>query len=166
MGSTGSRGAAFWTPKIAASFTVLEYPLKNSAILDSGTTIHIFNQKSRFITFRAAPEGDFVWAGEKKVPIQGYGTVDIAVSSPKGNHVLRLFDVAYCANFACNLVSLRRLSRKGYWWDTRAAYNCLRQADNSIICSLTDREDQYVIEYVPKEVAPHSFFVRRNRFNS
>jgi hypothetical protein len=34
--------------KDQASFSTNVYPLKNSAILDSGTTIHIFNEITRF----------------------------------------------------------------------------------------------------------------------
>src|SRR5947207_3689681 len=93
-----------------ASFSINSYPLKNSAILDSGTTLHIFNQISRFLNFRRALPGDYVWAGEHKVPIQGYGEVDIEVKSPLGStRILRLFDVAFCKGIVCNLVSLHHL---------------------------------------------------------
>jgi len=58
--------------------------MKNSAILDSGTTIHIFNEITRFLDFRTAPDVDFVWAGDSRVPILGYGDVDIQALGPKG----------------------------------------------------------------------------------
>ena len=121
----------------------------NSAILDSGTTIHIFNNKSRFQDLRRAQPGDYVWAGENKVPIQGYGTVEILVQgSRKENRILRLQDVALCKGIVCNLVSLRQLQKRGIWWDNRPGYNYLRRSDNSILCTLTDRYDQFVLEYV------------------
>src|ERR1700722_12501929 len=63
-------------------FLVENYHLKNSAILDSGTTIHIFNEISPFTSFRTADPGDFVWAGTEKVPTQGYGAIDIMVTVP------------------------------------------------------------------------------------
>ena len=69
---------------------------------------------SRFLNFRAAPYGDFLWAGEQKVPIQGYGDVDIAVKGPESRKILRLYNVAFCENFACNLVSFRKLVRRGF----------------------------------------------------
>src|SRR5215471_16178527 len=34
-----------------AALAIDQYPLKNSAILDSGTTIHIFNEITRFLNF-------------------------------------------------------------------------------------------------------------------
>jgi hypothetical protein len=101
-----------------------QYSLKNSAILDSGTTIHVFNQITRFVNFRTAPDGEFVWAGDTKVPTLGYGNIDIQVRGPKGKlQVLRLYDVAYCENFAANLVSFQQLRRQGYWWDIYPRYN-------------------------------------------
>jgi hypothetical protein len=107
------------------AFSIAQYPLKNSAILDSGTTIHIFNEITRFLRFQTAPVGDFVWAGEHKVKIQGYGDVDVEIQSSKGKRILRLFDVAFCEDFACNLVSLRQLHKHGYWWDNRPSFNHL-----------------------------------------
>jgi hypothetical protein len=88
---------------------------KNSATLDSGSTIHVFNEVTRFLNFQTAPDGDFVWAGEHKVPILGYGDIDIQIRDLKGSRIMRLFDVAYCQNFASNLVSLRQLHKQGYW---------------------------------------------------
>jgi hypothetical protein len=89
------------------------YPLNNSAILDSGTTLYIFNQISRFYNFRAANPDDYVFAGNTKVRIQGYGEVDIRVRGPSGVRILRLYDVALCEGFVCNLVLLRLLQRRG-----------------------------------------------------
>ena len=83
--------------KDQASFSTDVYPLKNSAILDSGTTIHIFNEITRFNDFKTADPGDYVWAGEHKVPIKGYGTVDVVIKAP----------VAFCPNFAANLSQTR-----------------------------------------------------------
>src|SRR3954462_13290566 len=97
------------------AFSTAEYPLKNSAILDSGSTTHIFNKRSRFTNFKKALPGDHVWAGEQPVLIQGYGNVAIPLDSPKSTYVLQLFDIAYCPGFAYNLVSYRLLRRRRYW---------------------------------------------------
>jgi hypothetical protein len=81
----------------------------------------------RFLNFRTAPDEDFVYAGDSKVPILGYGEVDIQIRGPKGKlQVLRLYDVTYCEGFAANLVSFHQLRKLGYWWDTRPQFNCLR----------------------------------------
>lgn len=149
-----------------AALSVSSYPLRCSAILDSGTTIHIFNTITRFLNFRHAPPGDCVYAGDVIVPVQGYGEVDIKVNGPDGPRIMRLFDVAFCENFACNLVSLRQLRRKGYYWDNKTPNNCLRRKDDSVVCELLDRYDQFVIEDITLSMTKAAFGVRRNNFNS
>src|SRR5487761_55819 len=152
MKSVGSVKSTFFVRKAidhTAAFTIDRYPLKNSAILDSGTTIHIFNEISRFTNFRTADPRDFVWAGTERVPIQGYGNVDIEVTAPGNKHhskrILRLHDVAFCQDFTSNLVSLRQLHKRGLWWDNRPGYNHLRQNNNSVVAILEDHHDQFVL---------------------
>jgi hypothetical protein len=141
--------------------------LKNSAILDSGTTLHIFNQISRFLNFRAALEGDFVWAGDHKIPILGYGEVDIKARQPTGGtRIMRLYNVALCEEIVCNLVSLRILRQKGYYWDNKPKTTLIRRSDNSILCSLEEKHDQFVLEYIPEDISQAAFFTRRNNYNT
>ena len=133
----------------------------------SGTTLHIFNQISRFLNFRRALPGDYVWAGEHKVPIQGYGEVDIEVKSPLGStRILRLFDVAFCKGIVCNLVSLRRLRERGFYWDNRPKTTLLKRSDGSTLCSILEKHDQFILEYIPEDVNRAAFFTRRNKFNT
>ena len=143
------------------------YPLVNSAILDSGTTIHIFNRINRFKKPpRLANPGDFVWAGEHPVPIEGYGEVDIKVQGPNGPRIITLTDVAFCPTFACNLVSLRHLLKRGIWWDTSPSNNCLRRYNHSILCHLRDEYDQFVLEYLPSNMDHAAMTVYRKKINS
>jgi hypothetical protein len=168
----GSFKSAFFVRKMLGAFSIDQYPLKNSAILDSGTTIHIFNEITRFVNFRSADPGDFVWAGQHKVPIQGYGNVDIEIKKPaknsnsKESRILRLHDVAFCQDFASNLVSLRQLRKRGMWWDNRPGFNHLRRSNFSTVAVLEDHHDQFVLEYIPEEVPRATFYTRRNTFNS
>jgi hypothetical protein len=95
MRSIGKVNSAFFVRKLIdneASFSIKQYPLKNSAILDSGTTTHIFNEIARFLNFRTANPGDFLWAGEHRVPVQGYGNVDMEIQGPKRKQIMRLYD--------------------------------------------------------------------------
>jgi hypothetical protein len=142
------------------------YPLKNSAILDSGTTLHIFNQISRFHNFRTANPDDYVFAGNTRIRIKGYGEVDMCVKGPSGTRILRLYDVALCDGFACNIVSLRLIRRRGFWWDNKLPNNFVRSHDNTIICELVEKHDQYVMEYIPYKVSRASFYARRHKYNS
>lgn len=145
----GKCPASFQALKAAfETFSLEPYPLINSVILDSGSTIHICNNLTRFKSPpRMANPGDFVWAGDSTIPIEGYGDLDVKVKGPKGSRILTLTDVAFCPTFACSLVSLSHLLKRGIYWDTRN--NSLRRFDDSLIGNLSREFDQFVIEYLP-----------------
>ncbi|KAL3708721.1 hypothetical protein TMatcc_006705 [Talaromyces marneffei ATCC 18224] len=144
--------------KDLAALSINDYPLKHSLILDSGSTIHVFNEIECFINFQRAQPGEFLWAGTYKVPILGYGEVDIEV------HGLG----AYCKDFIANLVSLRQLRKQGIWWDGRRGFDCLRDEKNRIVAYIKDREGQFVLEYITHDhpMIKTGFMIRRHRFNS
>ena len=48
--------------------------LKNSAILDSGTTIHIFNEISRFLNFQSAEYDMKTLSGQENIRSQSKDT--------------------------------------------------------------------------------------------
>ena len=111
--------------------------------------------------------GDYVITGDGEAPILGYGDVDILVDGPNGRRILRLYGAAYCESFAYNLVSLRKMLARGFWWDTRPENNCIRHTDgDEILCSVREAHDQLVLEYLPREHSQQAFFARRNNFNS
>jgi len=92
----GRETASFF---LQAAFSVNQYPLKNLSILDSGMTIHIFNNLARIRNIRPANPGDFVWAGITRVLILAYGQVSIEVKRSNQFNLLILYDVAYCKDF-------------------------------------------------------------------
>ncbi|RKK11109.1 hypothetical protein BFJ65_g15101 [Fusarium oxysporum f. sp. cepae] len=137
------------------------YPLRNSVILDPGATISITNSANRLARFQPAIPGDFIWAGDRKLPILGYGTMTIRLT---GTRVLMLEDVAYCPRLLTTLVSLRQLRKKGFYWDNRCNPTTLRRLDRTIACTIHDLYGQYVIEY-QSESFPKAAFVA-HRFSS
>lgn len=149
--------------------SISNYPLKNSAILDSGSTLHIFTEIARFLNFKRAPEGDVLYAGDSAVGIFGYGDVDISIIGAKKKlQRLRLYNVAYCPNFATNLVSLRQLMGFGYYWDNHPKSQCLRRSDGSVLAFVKDCHSQFVLEYIPHDHKDMraAFVVRRHKYNS
>ena len=54
-----------------------DYPLKHSFILDSASTVHITNDRSRFIDFEESDGSEFIFAGDTRVLIEGTGTIII-----------------------------------------------------------------------------------------
>jgi len=92
---------------------------RNLAIYDSGATIHVFNDLSRFRDFRKASHGDYLQAGMTQAPILGYGTVDLQITKPNGSRgVLTLRNVAFSTEFVVNIVSFHLLKKRGIFWDT------------------------------------------------
>ena len=134
--------------------------MARSAILDSGTTIHIFNDLSRFEDFKKAPRNQYIVAGRSYVPILGYGRVTLTVQGTTGPRRLRLQGVAYCQDFQCNLVSFDRLKEAGYYWDTRK--ELIIRDNETTVCKLSIIHRQRVLEYIPLSTIPQpSAFVTR-----
>ena len=93
--------------------------------------------------------------------------MDIEVKSPLGNtRILRLFDVAFCKGIVCNLVSLCYLCERGFYWDNRLKTTLLKCLDGSTLCSILEKHDQFILEYIPEDVNRAAFFTRRNKFNT
>ena len=70
----GEANTTLYESSFAASSV---HPLKLSTILDLGTTIHVFNDLSRFLNFRKAPRHHYLIAGNQEVPILGYGDIHV-----------------------------------------------------------------------------------------
>jgi hypothetical protein len=113
--------------KAAFSASQQGYPLKDAFILDSGTTTHICNNLARLKEIRPPIMGDYIWAGNSRVWIKGYGTVNVTAEGPQGKETLHLINVAWCPDFLCSLVSFRLLRRQGIWWDNREDPTSLRR---------------------------------------
>jgi hypothetical protein len=143
------------------------HPLINSAILDSGTTIHIFDTYERFSNHRQARPGDYIWAGSVQVPIYGYGSVDICVRLGTSRQILRLLEVAFCPDMLANLVSLERLGQQGMWWDMEKEPSVIRlRSPPTAVCEVHRHHGQWVLKYIPPTEDKASFITRRNKYTS
>ena len=88
--------------------------LRDSFILDSGSSIHVSHELRRFDNFRRAQMGDQAICGSGLVTIQGYREIEVALTNPKGQvKFLRLNNVSYCPEFPTILVSLKLLEDRG-----------------------------------------------------
>lgn len=132
-----------------AALSSATYPLSKSTLLDSGASLHIFNDRQRFRNFRYAVHGEVVFAGASETRILGWGTVTLPIATPAGRKVrLQLDEAAYCEGFNANLVSLRRLNHLGYYFHNKD--NTLRRYKNDrIIGQVHNHYNQFVLEFVP-----------------
>jgi hypothetical protein len=145
-----------------AVFTALreKHPLYNSTIYDGGATTHIVNDKSLLIDIREAEETDYVMIGEGSLKVEARGTrrMENVLDGEDGRNTraLVLLDVAYVPRFHTNIISAKRLEKKGLW--RCGVDNTLRMGtyeDNDVLCRLTDKYDLDVVEYKP---VPRSYF--------
>ena len=130
--------------KVPGSCT--DYVLQDSFILDCGATTHICNNRERFKDFNTSNQ-DSLYAGDKLVPIKGYGAVDITVRpSDNKTRIVTLANVAYVPTFHTNTISFRRFEEAGGYWDTRATPQCLMHGGKPF--AITEKQyGQYVVEY-------------------
>ena len=125
---------------IGIAFSISNYPLKNSTILDSRTTLYIFNQISQFLNFTTTLEGDFVQVENYKIPILGYREVDVKIKHLiDRTRIIRLYNIALYKGIVYNLVSLYILYQKGYYQDNKLKTTLIRQSNNLILCSLEEK---------------------------
>jgi hypothetical protein len=82
--------------------------LNDSFILDFGATCYVCNDKLRFIDFRLPMDDDVLYAGESIIPIKGFGTVLVIVTTleePK-QYTVYLYNVVLILLFYISIASL------------------------------------------------------------
>ena len=135
----------------AASAVTTDYHLRDSFILDSGATLHICNDRTRFQDIRPTSDEELLYAGNAVIPIDGFGSVTITIQAPGGPRPITLREVAYVPSFHTNVASLNRFIAKDVHWDTKDQR--LIHNDHTF-CSIQRQHGQWVLEYnEPKESA-------------
>jgi len=113
-----------WEPAVCAHDFIVNQPdilLARQWIYDSGSEIHICNQKYRFKTYQDLPQNqqDWVKHGTTRTRIQGYGTVELEVTGPteRSKRIINLRNVAYVPGFIANIVAQHILIEQDYFWN-------------------------------------------------
>jgi hypothetical protein len=121
------------------------YALHDSFILDSASTIHVCNNCERFQSLRPATENDHLIAGASRIPIEGFGLVEITLKrSPTSTRKIKLAEVALVPSFHTNIVSLDRLMQRNVHWNTERQelrYNSSVDSDQSSTIEVIRRDD-------------------------
>jgi hypothetical protein len=72
----------------------VSYLLRDNFVLDSGVTIHIYNDSTRFINLE--PSNQLLFAGINVIDIQGFGDINIITSTlNRKKYYFLLKDVTY-----------------------------------------------------------------------
>lgn len=153
-----------WFDQAFQAGSLDSYPLINSAILDSGASIHIFNNLQWFRNIRRA-NNEIIIAGTAEVPIRAYGTVHLpTVRSDGSTYILRLANVAYCPAIVTNLVSAQQLEDRGIYWSQRK--QILEHNSGNEICVVRRSNKQYVLHDQHHGKATAFYALRRRRITS
>ena len=111
-------GDAFAVCQVDVQTVGTDYLLRDSVILNSATTIHVINDRSRFID-ELRPSKGVIFAGTVVVLVEGIGTAAITVQTPLGPREILLVKAVYVPDFHINLACLTKFNDKDVWWDNR-----------------------------------------------
>ena len=142
------------------SFQSGTYPLRESDLLDTGTTLHICNRADRFTELYPAQSSDGVFAGKTWVLIKQRGTRVLEFHMGKDRPPTRftLRNIAYIPGYHTNLVLYCLLQKKGYWlhgWENTLVYG--PPSKMITICRLLIKYEQYILQYAPILTTEGSF---------
>jgi hypothetical protein len=103
----------------ATALSTIEDHHRDQWILDSGASVHVCNDRTKFIEYRDCVSS--LQTGESQTPTLGIGTAVMDGINPTTGDIFKvsLMECHYAPSFHCNLVSLGRLEKKGSWWDMR-----------------------------------------------
>ncbi|EKG09419.1 Integrase catalytic core, partial [Macrophomina phaseolina MS6] len=128
------------------SFAAQSSPLFNSWILDSGTDVHVCNQSMahRFKETKKARPDETLGSGNRSIPIQAWGTVDITVKTETGQGTITLNNVAFIPSFMSNLVSMSIALSKKIYWDTQ---NMQLIHQGKHYCKVQQHQGHFLLEH-------------------
>ena len=149
-------------PDSEGSFQSATYPLRDSNLLDTGTTLHICNDAEKFTELHSAPDSDGVFTGRTWIPIRQRGTrvllLNMGKNVPPTKFTLR--NVAYIPGYHTNLVSYWLLQKKRFWfngWDKSLVIG--PPSKYKIVCKLLVKYQQYILQFSPVPTSEGSFGV-------
>lgn len=141
------------SPPVKSNFSTAtvsqsDYHLRDSVILDSGSTLHITNDKSRLAKFRPPSDDDKLLTGTQKLPILGYGIMTVNIHVDGKVKEIYLHDTAYVQDFHTNIASFNKFADKGVAWHTDIGKLIL---DGETVADVPRRYGQWVLDYRPIE---------------
>ena len=87
------------------------YVLKRLTIFNLGFNINIINKKSRLKRYKNATPREYIWVGNNKAPVRGYGEVYIEVIIFEENKyndfiikIIRILNVTFYPFFVYNII--------------------------------------------------------------
>jgi hypothetical protein len=109
-------------------FSSASSTFRDLIILNSDVILYIFNNLSCFSNFWKTSKGDYLITKRSEISILGYDDVVLRLKNGK---ILRFKNVAYCSDFATNLVLISHFINRGIHWNM--VNNTLFRDSNSLM---------------------------------
>ena len=131
-------------------FASVFHSLKESYILNSGSSTHITKDKQQLLKYKTAPSKDKLKYKGDYMAIQGYKNLDIQLISQgkKKSKTLQLFQMAYCSDFPFNIVSFQQLEKRGIDWSHRYKIFIISR-DTEPLKRIKKMYKQYILKHRP-----------------
>lgn len=142
-------------------------PLRDSPILDSGSSKHIIREMKRFLDYNPAPLNSNVrlrGVGKDSPRVEGSGTAYILVRNPDDTKDvrIRLQRALYVPGCPLNLVSYRQFMENGIHWDSerQVLFQRTKEGLKQHIGRVQQLHNQHVLEYhpIPSKDADHEAY--------
>ena len=91
------------------------YSLYRCWILDTGSDTHVINHYEGLSNVREVPESAVLNGERDTYRIKAYGDVKVNLTTPDKPLIIILLNIAYITGYLTNIVTIRRLSRKGVY---------------------------------------------------
>ena len=133
--------------------------VKDVILLDSGASVHIFNDRSHFITLNPLASPTTVYAGISRARVEGIGRVPIKVNTREGKRIMILEEVLFIPSFQSSLVSFGRLQERGVEWDS-ASGELMHYGEH--LCFIQRHGRHYLIEFKLQKGEETGFSVKHS----
>ena len=143
-------------------FSETSNQLADSFILDSGATVHVCNDVSRFVDFKESKTNVRIAIGDTNTCVKGWGKVLIKAAPVTGDEPLDivLHNVAYIPGFGCNIVSLWVIMKQGFVWHTLKGMILRNRVP---ICRVEKHCNMFTMEYNEPRHRVHTAVKRTGR---
>lgn len=135
--------------------------LRSRWILDNASSMHVCNDRSRFVTYTSTSSS--LKTGDSTTRVEGLGTVKLQGVDPTTGKekAITLSNALYSPGFHTNLVSYGALKKKGGRWDEDG--DCIRDPNGTPVVSLKPIDSLNLWAFdIPYTAAGHAHAVRKS----
>ena len=117
----------------------------NDWFVDSGVNLHMTIRKDFFVDLNPSQIKEIYVANREKLEVEAMGNIDIQLQTLGKVIDITIYDVLYVPDLIVNLLSVSRITRKGYSVKFLAD-KCIIQRDDEIIATVNLVENMFKLD--------------------